>query len=204
MLDLATPVPESSASEAGSDHHTPGSEVVSAEINAQLNEDLAEALTSPARQSYKRERDEEQEDEESHEEDSASLYVVEKFRARRETPQGVEILVEWEGYSNETDWTWETEASLKESGPEMVEEWQRLRVGSIDLGTDIVEKQEFEIKEVERIIYCRNIKKVPHYLVSWKGYPEKKDQTWKRCDKLRTDVPILVDEYERQRKKRKK
>jgi hypothetical protein len=207
MLDLAPPDPESPVSKAGSNYHTPGSEAISAEIKAQLSDDLpdlAEALTSPARQSLKRARDEDEEDTDFVEGDSASLYVVEKFRARRETPQGVDILVEWEGYPDETDWTWETEASLKESAPEMVEEWHRLRVGSIDLGTDIGEKQDFEIEEVERIIYCRNIKKVPHYLVSWKGYPEKKDQTWERCDKLRTDVPILVDEYERQRKKRKK
>jgi hypothetical protein len=206
MLDLATPDPGSPTGQAGSNYHTPGSEILSAEVDAQLSEDIAEAMSSPShvRQSRKRERDEDEDDKEPVAGDASPLYVVEKLRALRETPQGREILVEWEDYPDETDWTWETEKSLKESVPDMIEEWQRARAGSIDLGTDIAEKQEFEIKEVEKIIYCRHIKKVPHYLVSWKGYPKKKDQTWERCDKLKADVPTLVDEYERRRKRRKK
>jgi hypothetical protein len=206
MLDPTTPGHGSPTRSLENDYHPPGSEMASAEVDAQLKEDLAVAMSSPApiRHPRQRERHKDEEDGQSLAAASSAYYVVEKFRSERETPQGLEILVEWENYPRETDWTWEPEVSLKESVPEMIEEWHRARVGSVDLGVEIDRKEDFEMHEVERIIHYRRIKKIPHYLVSWKGYPERKDQTWERCDKLKIDVPTLVDEYECQRKRRRK
>jgi hypothetical protein len=38
------------------------------------------------------------------------------------------------------------------------------------------------------------------YLVQWKGYPLAKDRTFEPCERLRIDVPVMVDAFERTRR----
>ena len=40
------------------------------------------------------------------------------------------------------------------------------------------------------------------YIVQWVGFPLAKDRTRERCSKLMVDVPLMVQEFERERRKR--
>lgn len=86
-------------------------------------------------------------------------YVVESFVAERQTPQGLEILVQWEGYPEE-DWTWEPVRSLAKSVPEMVKAWN----GGADQDSGN-EENSCDIQEVKKILGHRKFKGVAHYLV---------------------------------------
>jgi hypothetical protein len=123
-------------------------------------------------------------------------YTPKQFMAQRKTSEGLQFLVQWEDYPQEKDWTWETEAAMIESTPDMVAAW--------------VAKSEAEIEEenpitvdyiVEKILGRRKFKGVLHYLVKWKGFEKVKDRTWEPCERLRVDVPLIVEEFEEKRKK---
>ncbi|TAQ90297.1 hypothetical protein B7494_g1386 [Chlorociboria aeruginascens] len=119
----------------------------------------------------------------------APVYVVEKLLAQRNSPEGVEYLVVWEDYPSEEDWTWEPERMLGEHAPDIVEEWNRRADEQI-------------VDEVEKIMSKRKVKGIAHYLVKWEGYDLVKDRTWEPCDRLKVDIPWIVEAYEE--KKRKK
>jgi hypothetical protein len=38
-------------------------------------------------------------------------------------------------------------------------------------------------------------------LVKWKGFKKVKDRTWEPCERLRVDVPLIVEAFEEKRKK---
>jgi hypothetical protein len=124
-------------------------------------------------------------------------YTPKQFMAERKTSEGLQFLVQWRDYLEEKDWTWETEAAMIESAPDMVTAW--------------LAKSELEVEDedpitvdyiVEKILGRRKFKGVPHYLVKWKGFEEVKDRTWEPCERLSIDVPLLVEAFEE--KKRKK
>jgi len=128
------------------------------------------------------------------------VYVVEKFLAERQTPQGLEILVQWEEYPNEEDFTWEDAKPLAESVPDMLEEWNDRE----NAESKEAEDDSCRIEEVEEILGRRKFKGVPHYLVKWVGYEDVKDRTWEPCERLRIDTPFIVEEYEEKQKRAKK
>jgi hypothetical protein len=134
--------------------------------------------------------------------DGEEVYVVEKFLAERQTPQGLEILVQWEGYPNEEDFTWEQAKSLAESVPNMLEEWNEKEE---NLGAEGEEENDAcQIAEAEKILTRRKFNGVPHYLVKWVGYEKVEDRTWEPCERLRVDTPFIVEEYEQKSKGRRK
>jgi hypothetical protein len=111
------------------------------------------------------------------------LYVIEKLLSEQMTADGeLEILVKWEGYEDE-EATWELESELAESAPEMVRLW-RSQKGIGD-----------QVFEVERILE----KDGDCYIVQWVGFPLARDRTRERCSKLMVDVPLMVQEFERER-----
>ena len=116
-------------------------------------------------------------------------YVPKRIVAERKIPDGLELLIEWEDYPEEKDWTWESEKLMVEDVPELVHAWN-IKWAANEF------PEEVEIYVAEKILGCRNFKSVPHYLVKWKGYDSPKDRTWEPCDRLRVDVPALVDLYE--------
>ncbi|KAH6681678.1 hypothetical protein B0J14DRAFT_220594 [Halenospora varia] len=120
-------------------------------------------------------------------------YIVAEFIKQKETPEGLEILVRWEDYPDEKDWTWETEESLSESVPKMVADWKKK-----------TPEEEVVIEKVEKILGKKKFKGIPHYLVQWEGYPALEDRTWEPCDNLHEDVPEIVEAYEKQKQKGKK
>ena len=134
--------------------------------------------------------------------DTSPLYVVERFVAERQTPGRLEILVQWEGYPDEEDWTWERAKSLAESVPSMVEEWNGRADQSPKEDEEDEEKDACEIQVVEKILGRRKVNGIPHYLVKWVGYDQVKDRNWEPCEKLQIDVPFVVEEYEAKRRKR--
>lgn len=109
--------------------------------------------------------------------ESSPLYIVERFVAERQTPEGLEILVQWEGYPNEEDWTWEEAESVAESVPNLVKEWNSRAVQRSKKKQKALDKSACDIEEVEKILGHRKFNGVPHYLVKWVGYAEVKDRT---------------------------
>jgi hypothetical protein len=114
------------------------------------------------------------------------LYVIEKLLSERTTADGeLEILVKWEGYGDE-EATWQLESELFQTAPEMVEYWRAQKDNR---------EQVFEVERIlERNGDC--------YIVQWVGFPLAKDRTRERCSKLMVDVPLMVQEFERERRKR--
>jgi len=114
------------------------------------------------------------------------IYVIEKLLSERTTSDGeLEILVKWEGYGDE-EATWELESELAESAPEMVRLWRAQK----EIGDQVF--------EVERILE----KDGDCYIVQWVGFPLARDRTRERCSKLMVDVPLIVQDFERERRKR--
>lgn len=122
-------------------------------------------------------------------------YTLKRFVAQRETPGGSEILVEWEDYPNEEDWTWEPEDNLLEDNPQMVTAWRAMNT--------TVPETAANVYEVEAILEERKIKGVWHFLVKWKGYSKDKSRTWEPCKKLGVDVPELVEAFQLKKQKRR-
>ncbi|TVY27251.1 hypothetical protein LHYA1_G004244 [Lachnellula hyalina] len=132
--------------------------------------------------------------------DTSPLYVSEKVIAERQTPEGLEILVQWERFPAEEDWTWERAKSLAESAPDSIDEWNR-RADRTSIEKENEGHDACEI-QVEKILGRRKVKGTPHYLAKWIGYDQVKDRTWEPCEKLRIDVPFIVEEYEARPKRR--
>lgn len=105
-----------------------------------------------------------------------------KLVAERLLSGNVEYLVRTRNGAQES---WMAETGILRIAPHLVKEWKAMQVEAPILG-DIVEK----------ILSKKKVKGVLHYLVKWEGYSEVKDRTWEPCDRLRVDVPSLVDEYE--------
>ncbi len=123
-------------------------------------------------------------------------YTPKQFMAERKTPEGLQFLVQWDDYPQEKDWTWETEAAMMESTPHMVAAW------AAKSGVEIEEENPITVDYiVEKILGRRKFKGVLHYLVKWKGFEKVKDRTWEPCERLRVDVPLIVEAFEEKRKK---
>ncbi|KAE9371060.1 hypothetical protein N431DRAFT_425747 [Stipitochalara longipes BDJ] len=139
---------------------------------------------------------EDQKDEDANDEDAGdeeiAEYVPKRFAAQRETPDGPEILVEWEDWPDEKDWTWEPVSNLQEDAPEMMKAWKASRKA----------KKAFKVFEVESILGKRKIKGEWHYLVKWKGFSKDEAKSLEPCEKLAVDVPELVEAFENRKPKR--
>ena len=123
-------------------------------------------------------------------------YTPKQFMAERKTSEGQHFLVQWEDYPQEKDWTWETEAAMMESAPDMVAAWVAKS------GVEVEEETPITVDYiVEKILGRRKFKGVLHYLVKWKGFKKVKDRTWEPCERLRVDVPLIVEAFEEKRKK---
>jgi len=138
-----------------------------------------------------------------------AVYVPERIVAQRESPSGLEYLIEWEDYPEEKDWTWEPEQSISSDAADLVGAWkakqsqqeaaQVAAQATLESGleAEIVEQEEGEVAYiVEKILGKRKFQGVPHYLVKWKGYEKVEDRTWEPCERLRIDVPGIVAEFE--------
>lgn len=123
--------------------------------------------------------------------DEDEEYTPKQFMADRKTCEGLQLLVQWADYPEEQDWTWEPESAMMDCAPDIVAAWKvqsEVALGKEDLVTvDYI---------VEKILGRRKFKGVPHYLVKWKGFEETKDRTWEPCERLRIDVPLIVEEFE--------
>jgi 2EXR family/Chromo (CHRromatin Organisation MOdifier) domain len=136
--------------------------------------------------------DDKNENDKNDEDEEPAEYVPKRFVAQRETPDGREILVEWEDWPDEKDWTWEPATNLQEDAPEMMKAWKSSRKA----------KKVSKVFEVESILGKRKIKGEWHYLVKWKGFPKEEAESLEPCDKLSVDVPELVEAFEKRRPKR--
>jgi hypothetical protein len=115
-------------------------------------------------------------------------YEPERIVAERKTEGVIEILVQWLGWPEEKDWTWEVEKTLEQNGPDLVASWRESKVQK---------EEQINVEYiVEKILGKRKFKGVPHYLVAWKGFPLVEDRTWEPCQRLGVDVPHLVDAFE--------
>ena len=124
--------------------------------------------------------------------------VPARIRAERQVEDEVQLLVQWKNYSDEKDWTWEAESELQQSVPKMVQAWRTKKSREMDEAEAVLED------EVEKILGKRKWKGEPHYLVKWKGYEDIESRTWEPCDRLKVDVPEIVDAYESKSKKKRK
>ena len=124
--------------------------------------------------------------------EETSEYVPKRFVAQRETPDGPEILVEWEDWPDEKDYTWEPVSNLQEDAPEMMKAWNASRKP----------KKVLKVYEVESILGKRKMKGEWHYLVKWKGFSKGEAKSLEPCEKLAVDVPELVEAFENRKSKR--
>jgi hypothetical protein len=143
-------------------------------------------------QGYEDTGNEDHDDEEGGEE--TAEYVPKRFVAQRETPDGPEILVEWEDWPDEKDFTWEPVSNLQEDAPEMMKAWKASRK----------RKKILKVYEVETILGKRKIKGEWNYLVKWKGFSKDEAQSLEPCEKLAIDVPELVEAFENRKSKRRR
>jgi hypothetical protein len=122
-------------------------------------------------------------------------YQPEKIIAERKTEEGTtQFLIQWVGYPEEKDWTWEDEMTLLDLP--IITIWKEAQ------GKE-KEKEAANVEYiVEKILGKRKFKGTPHYLVAWKGFPEVEDRTWEPCERLGVDVPHLVDAFEMKRRKK--
>jgi hypothetical protein len=85
---------------------------------------------------------------------------------------------------------------MMESAPDMVAAWVAKS------GVEVEEETPITVDYiVEKILGWRKFKGVLHYLVKWKGFKKVKDRTWEPCERLRVDVPLIVEAFEEKRKK---
>jgi hypothetical protein len=134
----------------------------------------------------------EKEDEDIADEESPLEYTPKRFVAQRDTPDGPEILVEWEGWPDEKDWTWEPESNLLEDTPKMVKAWKASRKA----------KKVSKVYEVDSILGKRKVRGDWNYVVKWKGFSKDEATSLEPCEKLRVDVPDLVVAFENRKPKR--
>jgi len=178
-------------------------EHVRAEDNDEVKEEEDEQLEEVVEaEDTKMKEEEDKEDKEDAEDDAVSNedagdeetseYVPKRFVAQRETPDGREILVEWEDWPDEKDWTWEPVSNLQEDAPEMMKAWKASRKA----------KKVSKVFEVESILGKRKIKGEWHYLVKWKGFSKDEAKSLEPCEKLAVDVPELVEAFENRKPKR--
>jgi hypothetical protein len=125
-------------------------------------------------------------------EESSTKYTPKRFVTQRDTPDGPEILVEWEGWPDEKDWTWEPERNLLEDTPELVKAWKASRKG----------KNISKVYEVDSILGKRKVRGEWKYVVRWKGFSKDEATSLEPCEKFRIDVPDLVEAFESHRPKR--
>ncbi|PVH82231.1 hypothetical protein DL98DRAFT_514006 [Cadophora sp. DSE1049] len=116
--------------------------------------------------------------------------VPARIKAERQVENEVQLLVQWKNYPDEKDWTWEAESEVQQSVPKMVQAWRMKKSRETDETEAVVED------EVEKILGKRKWKGEPHYLVKWKGYEDIESRTWEPCDRLKVDVPEIVEAYE--------
>ena len=154
----------------------------------------SEEKSEPKDAEMKNEEDAEDEDvsDDDAGDEETSEYVPKRFVAQRETPDGPEILVEWEDWPDEKDWTWEPVSNLQEDAPEMMKAWKASRKA----------KKVSKVFEVESILGKRKIKGEWHYLVKWKGFSKDEAKSLEPCEKLAVDVPELVEAFEKRKPKR--
>jgi Chromo (CHRromatin Organisation MOdifier) domain len=125
-------------------------------------------------------------------------YTPKQFMAEQKTHEGLQFLVQLQDYPEEKDWTWETQPAMIESAPDLVTAW------TAKTGFEVEEKSSVTVNYiVERILGRRKFKGVPHYLVKWKGYETVKDRTWEPCERLRVDVPLIVEAFEEKKRKKR-
>jgi 2EXR family/Chromo (CHRromatin Organisation MOdifier) domain len=139
-----------------------------------------------------KDKDEEDTGDEEEGDEETTRYVPKRFVAQRETPDGPEILVEWEDWPEEKDYTWEPVSNLQEDAPEMMKAWKASRKP----------KKVLKVYEVETILGKRKIKGEWHYLVKWKGFSKDEAKSLEPCEKLAVDVPELVEAFENHKPKR--
>ena len=152
-------------------------------------------------------------EEEEQQQTPQAEYTPAKFMAERtaDKSNNLKILVRWTDFPNEKDWTWESETTLQEDVPDMMKAWNTRKtkekedtciLARGDNETETEGEEEVPIYEVEAILGKKKIKGLVHYLVQWKGYPLMKDRTWEVRERLRIDVPEMVDLFERRWRKR--
>ncbi|CZT50477.1 uncharacterized protein RSE6_11472 [Rhynchosporium secalis] len=124
--------------------------------------------------------------------------VPARIRAERKAAYQVQLLVQWKNYPEEKDWTWELESELKQSTPHIVNAWKTKR------GSQTTDSEGMIEHTVEKILSKKMYKGVVHYLVKWEGYEKVEDRTWEPCDRLKIDIPEIVEEYESKGKGNKK
>jgi Chromo (CHRromatin Organisation MOdifier) domain len=155
-------------------------------------EETEEADTQDTEMKDGEDREDDDANDEAAGDEETSEYVPKRFVAQRETPDGPEILVEWEDWPDEKDWTWEPLNNLQEDAPDMMKAWRASRKA----------KKVSKVFEVESILGKRKIKGEWHYLVKWKGFSKDEAKSLEPCEKLAVDVPELVEAFENHKPKR--
>ncbi|KAN0095994.1 hypothetical protein V8E51_014799 [Hyaloscypha variabilis] len=155
-------------------------------------EETEEADTQDTEMKDGEDREDDDANDEAAGDEETSEYVPKRFVAQRETPDGPEILVEWEDWPDEKDWTWEPLNNLQEDAPDMMKAWKASRKA----------KKVSKVFEVESILGKRKIKGEWHYLVKWKGFSKDEAKSLEPCEKLAVDVPELVEAFENHKPKR--
>ncbi|ESZ95107.1 hypothetical protein SBOR_4518 [Sclerotinia borealis F-4128] len=161
------------------------------------SKDLAEKIVPAAEQIEDEEENEEDEgdgDEPEAETETETLKdsttkeffeVLAVQGSRKDGADNEQLLVEWKNFPREKDWTWEPIEKLRKSCPNFVKEWE-----------DSSQNEDTGMHEVESIMGKR---KGPggrfQYHIKWVGWG-KKYNTWEPAEKLKIDVPYIVEEFE--------
>ena len=107
-------------------------------------------------------------------------YEPERIVAERKIEGGViEIIIQWLGWPEEKDWTWEVEKTLEQSVPDLVISWRE-------------SKEPVNIEYiVEKILGKQKFNGIAHYLVAWKGFPLVEVLQQASCAPLKSDGEII-------------
>ncbi|KUJ12895.1 uncharacterized protein LY89DRAFT_737795 [Mollisia scopiformis] len=133
--------------------------------------------------------------------DEGDCHVPERLMAERETPLGLQYLIQWEDCPEEKDWTWEPQDVILQDAPDMLMAWMTRDVG---LESEANAENVANVYVPKKILSKRKLKGATHYLVQWEGYPKKEDWTWEPCERFNVDAPLLVENFEKGKMKKKR
>lgn len=143
--------------------------------------------------------------------DDGELYFPEQILAQRGFATTLQYLIQWQGYPNPSQHTWEHASNMEQVAPTLVQAWQDARQshtkqtsqGKTTARDTSPVPSYNETYIVEAVMAKRSVKNTTQYLIKWLGYDDERDQTWEPSTTMRVDIPTMIEAFEQRARQRK-